>query len=263
MDFPLSGKARAGAAEPSVPAGGVGRTDTFIYSEQGKDATVFRGSVPGGGGSNCEKHGKDAPAASGQGHLLLTVIPRLAKKEQVITHAHFSQEVIFQLTGDPMKRVVKNILPLVAALVLLCGGWTQASVSMPDFSLPSAVDGKMVSSKDYKGKVLLVTFFATWCPPCMQEVPTLMELHKELGPKGFAVLALSVDEGGPGIVAKLVERRKINYPVLMADRSTADEFGGIAGIPTSFLVNRKGHVVKRYPGYVAHKILMRDIEALL
>lgn len=162
-----------------------------------------------------------------------------------------------------MKTVLKNVLPLFIALMLLSGTWASAAVSMPDFSLPSAVDGKMVSSKDYKGKVLLVTFFATWCPPCMQEVPSLMELNKELGPKGFAVLALSVDEGGPGIVAKLVKRRKINYPVLMADRSTADEFGGIAGIPTSFLVNRQGHVVKRYPGFVAHSILQRDIEALL
>ena len=162
-----------------------------------------------------------------------------------------------------MRTVLKNILPLLTALVLLSGTWAPAAVSMPDFSLPSAVDGKMVSSKDYRGKVLLVTFFATSCPPCMQEVPILMELHKELGPKGFAVLALSVDEGGPGIVAKLVERRKINYPVLMADRSTADQFGGIAGIPTSFLVNRQGHVVKRYPGYVVHSILQRDIEALL
>ena len=162
-----------------------------------------------------------------------------------------------------MKTVLKTILPFFAALMLLSATRATAAVPMPEFSLPSAVDGKMVSSRDFKGKVLLVTFFATWCPPCMQEVPTLIELHRDLDPGGFSVLALSVDEGGPGIVAKLVERRKINYPVLMADRSVADEFGGIAGIPTSFLVNRQGHVVKRYPGYVVHTILQRDIEALL
>ncbi len=134
---------------------------------------------------------------------------------------------------------------------------------MPEFSLPSAVDGKVVNSESFKGKVLLITFFATWCPPCRQEIPTLIQLHKDLGPRGFAVIGLSVDEGGPKVVAKLVEQEKINYPVLMADRSTARSFGGIAGIPTSFLINKKGHVVKKYPGFVPHTLLERDIKAVL
>ena len=137
------------------------------------------------------------------------------------------------------------------------------AVSMPEFSLPSVLDGKVVSSEDFKGKVLLITFFATWCPPCRQEIPTLVELQREYGPRGFSVIGLSVDEGGPRVVARLVRQAKINYPVLMADRATARAFGGIAGIPTSFLVNRKGHVVKKYPGYVPHNLLARDIEALL
>ena len=138
-----------------------------------------------------------------------------------------------------------------------------SAVSMPDFSLPSVVDGKVVSANDFKGKVILVTFFATWCPPCRQEIPTLIQLYRDYAPKGFAVIGLSVDEGGPKVVARLVKQEKINYPVLMADRATARAFGGIAGIPTSFLVNRKGHVVKKYPGYVPHALLARDIEEIL
>ncbi len=142
-------------------------------------------------------------------------------------------------------------------------GRANAAVAMPEFSLPSAVDGNVVNSKSFKGKVLLITFFATWCPPCRQEIPTLIQLYKDLGPKGFAVIGLSVDEGGPKIVAKLIQQEKINYQVLMADRSTARSFGGIAGIPTSFLVNRKGNVVKKYPGFVPHSLLERDIRAIL
>jgi len=138
-----------------------------------------------------------------------------------------------------------------------------AAVAMPAFALPSVVDGKVVSSDSYKNQVLLVIFFATWCPPCRQEIPTLMELHRQYEARGFSVIGLSVDEGGPRIVARLVKQEKINYPVLMADRATASAFGGIAGIPTSFLVNRKGHVVKKYPGYVPHDLLARDIEAVL
>ncbi len=138
-----------------------------------------------------------------------------------------------------------------------------AAVTMPQFSLPSVTDGKVVHSADFKGQVILVTFFATWCPPCRQEIPNLIALYNEYKSRGFTVIGLSVDEGGPSIVAKLVRQEKITYPVLMADRATARSFGGIAGIPTSFLVNRKGHVVKKYPGFVPHSLLVRDLEAVL
>jgi len=162
-----------------------------------------------------------------------------------------------------MNMIVKKVLPFLIAVFLLGSSTAGAAVSMPVFSLPSVVDGKTVSSDSFKDKVLLITFFATWCPPCRQEIPTLIELHQKLGPQGFSVLGISVDEGGAGIVAKLVKQEKINYPVLMSDGSTPNKFGGVAGIPTSFLVNRKGHVVKKYPGFVPHKLLQRDIEAIL
>ena len=149
--------------------------------------------------------------------------------------------------------------------ILFFSGFSSASaaVTMPQFSLPSVTDGKVVHSADFKGQVILVTFFATWCPPCRQEIPNLIALYNEYKSRGFTVIGLSVDEGGPSIVAKLVRQEKITYPVLMADRATARSFGGIAGIPTSFLVNRKGHVVKKYPGFVPHSLLVRDHEAVL
>lgn len=156
---------------------------------------------------------------------------------------------------------------LVATLVLISfqimGGVSSAATRMPAFSLQEVVDGNAVTSEEFKGKTLLVTFFATWCPPCRQEIPTLIKLHEEYGPKNFSVLALSIDQSGPKVVQRLVRQEKINYPVLMTDRETVDGFGGIPGVPTSFLVNEKGNVVKRYPGYVSHGVLAHDIELIL
>jgi len=138
-----------------------------------------------------------------------------------------------------------------------------AASKMPSFVLSDVVTGDAVNSKLFSGKTLLVTFFATWCPPCMQEVPDLIRLHEKYRANGFSVVALSVDEGGPKAVRKLVEKRSINYPVLMADRSTARDFGGVVGIPTSFLVNSQGTVVKKYPGYVPHVVLENDIKSIM
>jgi thiol-disulfide isomerase/thioredoxin len=156
------------------------------------------------------------------------------------------------------------VLLLSAVLYVLLPVYTaSASKSMPSFSLPDVVTGNMVDSNTFDGKTLLVTFFATWCPPCMQEIPDLISLQNEYEEKGFSVVALSVDQGGVGVVKKLVEKRSINYPVLLANGATARDFGGVVGIPTSFLINSKGHVVKKYPGYVPHMILENDIKRIM
>lgn len=151
------------------------------------------------------------------------------------------------------------VLPVLAQLV----GNASATTKMPAFVLESVVDGKDVDSVDFQGKALLVTFFATWCPPCLQEIPTLVELQQKFAAKGFSVIGLSVDQGGGLEVAKLVERQAINYPVLMADAETAENFGGVYGIPVSFLVNKSGNVVKRYPGLVPHSTLVKDVRSVL
>jgi peroxiredoxin len=134
---------------------------------------------------------------------------------------------------------------------------------MPSFSLESVRDGKIVDSDSFQGKVLLLTFFATWCPPCAEEVPILIKLHNELSDAGFSVVGLSVDQQGTSVVAKFVEKRNITYPVLLAEAQTTIDFGGIYGIPVAFLVNKSGNVVKKYTGYIQHDILEKDIRSLL
>lgn len=161
-----------------------------------------------------------------------------------------------------MNLINKKKIICFAGLLLAMSALAQAT-PMPKFTLPSVVDGKDVTSDSFKGKVLLVTFFATWCPPCRQEIPTLIQLQKDLAEKGFSVLALSMDEGDPDVVGNLVKEDKINYPVLMADNDVVDGFGGISGIPTSFLISREGKMIRSYPGYVPHELLRQDIEEVI
>ena len=163
------------------------------------------------------------------------------------------------------KMINKTVQAFLAGMILLLlvstvyGGVNE---KMPEFNLPSALDGEVVKSKDFAGKVLLVTFFATWCPPCRQEVPTLIKLQSDYESKGFSVIGLSVDDKKK-VVVKMIKKEKINYPILMAKGKTARDFGGIVGIPISFLVNKQGIIVKRYTGYIPKSLLEKDIKEIL
>jgi len=140
---------------------------------------------------------------------------------------------------------------------------SEAATQMPPFALENVRDGKIIESNSFTGKVLLLTFFATWCPPCAEEVPVLKKLHNDFADAGFSVVGLSVDQEGAEVVARFVEKRKITYPVLLAEAQTTMDFGGVYGIPVAFLVNKSGNVVKKYTGYVQHDILEKDIRGLL
>lgn len=153
-------------------------------------------------------------------------------------------------------------IALLSAGMLLFGE-SRAATKMPSFALENVRDGKIVDSESFRGRVLLLTFFATWCPPCLEEVPILMKLHKDMEGAGFSVIGMSVDQQDPSAIAKFVEKKEINYPVLLAQSKTTMDFGGIYGIPVAFLVNKAGNVVKKYTGYVDHEILERDIRGLL
>ncbi len=145
---------------------------------------------------------------------------------------------------------------------LLSGNSLQAATKMPSFTLEDVVTGKTVKSSSFDGKSLLVVFFATWCPPCVQEIPNLIQLQNDYNGNGFSVVAISVDQE-IGVVQKMVNRKEINYPVMMADKAVTRDFGGVYGIPTSFLVSSKGTVVKRYSGYVPHSVLVKDLEQII
>jgi peroxiredoxin len=166
-----------------------------------------------------------------------------------------------------MKKLQVYFFAFLVSVITLNGvlwpGHLTAATQMPSFALESVRDGKIVESSSFKGKVLLLTFFATWCPPCSEEVPVLMKLQKDMMDAGFSVIGMSVDQQGPATVAKFIERKAINYPVLLAESKTTTDFGGVYGIPVAFLVNKTGNVVKKYTGYVQHNVLEKDIRSLL
>ena len=91
----------------------------------------------------------------------------------------------------------------------------------------------------------------------------MIYLHKKYGKDGFSVVGLSVDQGGKKAIQRLVKKKSINYPILMANSKTMQDFGGVYGIPVSFLVNKRGNVVKKYTGYIAQSVLEKDLKKVL
>ena len=136
-------------------------------------------------------------------------------------------------------------------------------MQMAPFKMDSLTDKATIDSKQFDGQVLLVTFFAAWCPPCIEEIPTLIALHNSFKSKGFSVVAFSVDEGDLIPLKNLISKYRINYPVLLADLVVTRSFGGVTGIPVTFLVNRQGQIVKKYLGYVGHDHLEEEIKIIL
>ena len=132
----------------------------------------------------------------------------------------------------------------------------------PAWSLEDLV-GQSVASTDFDGKVLLIDFWATWCPPCRAMIPGLIELHNEYGSRGFVVIGISLDQKGPEVVAAFVQRHEIPYPVFMANEEVIESFGGIRSIPTSFLIDREGRIRERHVGYLPTDHLEPRIQDLL
>lgn len=134
---------------------------------------------------------------------------------------------------------------------------------MPPFKY-KRIDGEgELNSLEYKGDVLVLAFFATWCPPCRLEAPELVKLQKKYQEKGFSVIGLSMDIGKPELVQSFVKEFSVNYPVVIADQELVAKYGGVYTIPTSFLVDRAGNVVMMYTGAVSYDTLAKAVETLL
>ncbi|MFH1277778.1 MAG: TlpA disulfide reductase family protein [Candidatus Eisenbacteria bacterium] len=137
-----------------------------------------------------------------------------------------------------------------------CGGGGKeesGALKAPEFSLSTVSGDKTIGLADYKGKVLIVDFWATWCPPCKREIPHFNELYAEYKSKGLEILGVSVDQGGVSAVeqymASSAPSLKPAYPVVMADAKVQAAYGPIGSIPTTFVIDRKGNVQQRVVGY--------------
>jgi thiol-disulfide isomerase/thioredoxin len=142
---------------------------------------------------------------------------------------------------------------------------------LPHAVLP-ALSNEWVDLSAYKGKVVLITFWTTWCPGCVDEIPSLIHLQQELGAKGFTVVAIAVDDQGEESVESFVETRRfpvkgastaINYPVLIGSDEVSRKLGFEGGLPAGVLVNRDGREVKIIRGEVSEASLSKAIQRLL
>ena len=131
-----------------------------------------------------------------------------------------------------------------------------------DFKLLD-LNGKPKTLADYKGKVIIVDFWATWCGPCKASIPHLIELQKEYGTQGLEVVGISLDTTGPKAVGTFATGQKINYTILMGNDQVAAAYGGIKGIPVAFVVTQDGKIFRRYIGYRDKKVYDSDVRALL
>lgn len=113
------------------------------------------------------------------------------------------------------------------------------------------LDGKTVSSTDFKGKVVVVDFWATWCGPCVSEIPGYVELQRKYADRGLIFVGLSLDEGGPEVVRKFVKAHKVNYTVGLSNEQVQAAFGGFEVIPTTFVIDREGRIHFKKTGAMA------------
>ncbi|HEV3254884.1 MAG TPA: TlpA disulfide reductase family protein [Candidatus Acidoferrales bacterium] len=124
------------------------------------------------------------------------------------------------------------------------------------------LDGNVISTAAWRGKVALVVFWATWCPPCREEIPDLIALQKQYGDR-LQVIGISVDDGTPEEVKAFAVKTGINYPIVMATRNIITEYGGVPALPTMFVINPDERVVQKHVGLFPPEVFDTEIRALL
>ncbi|MFZ0339907.1 MAG: TlpA disulfide reductase family protein [Terracidiphilus sp.] len=131
----------------------------------------------------------------------------------------------------------------------------------PDFTRPD-LDGHALHLNAFRGKVVLLNFWATWCAPCQVEMPVFAAWQRQYGPQGFTIVGISMDDNAAA-ARQLVERLKLDYPVAMGDARLGMRYGGVLGLPLSFLIDRNGVVRARFQGEIDVKVMESQLRALL
>ena len=128
--------------------------------------------------------------------------------------------------------------------------------------MPGAA-GEPVQLSAYRGKVVLLNFWATWCDPCQREIPWFVEFQRTFEPQGFAVIGVSLDESGWAAVRPFLARQPVNYPVVIGDNGVLNALGGLETLPTTLILDRSGRVAVTHVGLVSKDSYERDIAAAL
>ena len=174
-----------------------------------------------------------------------------------------------------MRPIIRTASLLVLTLLLVsCSGTSEQVVDAaekatkggrkpaPNFTLKDA-DGRNVSLTDYKGKVVLLNFWATWCGPCKIEIPWFIEFEQKYKDRGFAVLGVSMDDEGWEVVKPYLAKTKINYRILVGNEQIAKQYGGLDALPTTLIIDRSGNVLSTHEGLVSKGTYEKEILSLL
>jgi peroxiredoxin len=159
---------------------------------------------------------------------------------------------------------------IILAVVIAIAAWfalhrtapKQAGSSKlaPAFSLKDTA-GHPMQLSDYRGKVVVLDFWATWCEPCKEEIPQLVDLQNRYGAQGLQVLGISMDDSEDP-VREFQQKYKMNYPIAVGTSQVADEYGGVLGLPITFVIDKQGQIVSRHIGATAPAVFEEEIKRL-
>jgi peroxiredoxin len=155
--------------------------------------------------------------------------------------------------------------PLPARTLPVSGGLEQpldSAQAAPDFSRPDLAGGVFTLSEQ-RGKVVLVNFWATWCAPCVRETPALVGLYRELADEGFTIVGVSLDQEGFDAVRPFATRYDVPYPMILDDGSLAEAFGGMYGLPTTFVIDGEGRIVRRFLGEFPVEAMKAELRTMV
>lgn len=131
----------------------------------------------------------------------------------------------------------------------------------PDFTLPQ-LDGRELRLSSYRGKIVLLDFWATWCTPCREEIPSFVELKNKYGKDGLEIVGVSMDDG-PEPVRTFYQQFHMNYPVVMGNANLGEQYGGVLGLPIAFLLDREGHIRAKHIGATKPETIEKEAVGLL
>ncbi len=168
------------------------------------------------------------------------------------------------------KWIVWLLVFIVSSAVLYLVGSTSAqqpsstssttNVEAPQFAL-NDIDGHSVSLSNYRGKVVLLDFWASWCPPCKREIPDFISLQNQYAKQGLQIIGIGLDQ--PNNIVSFVRQHAINYPVIVGDEAISRLYGGISGIPTTFIIDKQGNIINKFEGFTNRTVFEEEIKKLL